>query len=153
MKVLLQRVSRARVTVEGRKVGEIGRGLLVLLGIEGGDDTAAVDWNADKTADLRIFADEQNHMNLGLTEVGGAVLLVSQFTLAGATGRGRRPSFIRAAPPEVAEPLCTRFAERLRSKGIEVETGEFGAMMQVELVNDGPVTLMLDPAPSQRVAT
>ena len=153
MKVLLQRVSRASVTVEGRQVGEIGRGLLVLLGIERGDDLATVDWNADKTADLRIFPDERNHMNMGLTEVGGAVLLVSQFTLAGSTGRGRRPSFVRAAPPDEAEPLCERFAERLRSKGVEVATGEFGAMMQVELVNDGPVTLLLDPAPSQRGLT
>lgn len=153
MKVLLQRVSRARVTVKGRTVGEIGMGLLVLLGIESGDDPAAVDWNVDKTADLRIFSDDKDQMNLGLTDVGGSVLLVSQFTLAGTTARGRRPSFARAARPAEAEPLCVRFADRLRARGIEVATGEFGAMMQVELVNDGPVTLMLDPAPSLRVAT
>lgn len=150
MKVLLQRVSRARVQVDERTVGEIGRGLLVLLGIECGDTEEALDWNADKAAELRIFPDDDGNMNRGLVDVGGAVLLVSQFTLAGVTTRGRRPSFIRAARPEEAEPMCERFAARLRARGIDVATGIFGAMMQVELVNDGPVTLMLDPAPSER---
>lgn len=128
-------------------VGEIGRGLLVLLGVERDDRPAEADYLADKTAELRIFADEQGRMNRSVEEAGGAVLVVSQFTLGGSTRRGRRPSFDRAAPAQEAEPLYVRFLERLRARGIPVETGTFQAMMQVELVNEGPVTILLDPPP------
>lgn len=148
MKVLIQRVSRAEVRVDGAVVGRIGRGLLVLLGVEHGDDERRCDAEADRTAALRIFPDDGGRMNLDVGQAGGGVLVVSQFTLAANTRRGRRPSFAGAAPPELAEPLCTRFAERLRSRGLEVAEGRFGAMMEVELINDGPVTILLDPAGS-----
>ena len=147
MKVLLQRVSRADVRVEGRSVGRIGRGLLVLLGVEKEDRDEDVDYLADKTADLRIFPDEQGRMNRNVMEIGGSALVVSQFTLAATTRRGRRPSYSHAAPPELAEPLYERFADRLQSRGLAVSRGVFRAMMEVELINDGPVTLLLDPPP------
>ena len=144
MRVVLQRVSSARVTIEGRVTGEIGPGLLLLAGFTAGDTAEAVDWMADKIATLRIFGDEQGKMNLSLGDVGGSVLVVSQFTLYGDAAKGRRPSFIAAAPPEVAVPLYERFVEGFRVRGHPVATGEFGAMMSVELVNDGPVTLVLE---------
>lgn len=144
MKALLQRVRRAAVRVEGRIVGRIDAGVLVLLGVERGDDAATCDRLADKTAELRIFADERGRMNHGVRDIGGSVLVVSQFTLAADTRRGRRPSYTKAAPPDEAERLYRRFAERLRSTGLPVQTGTFQAMMEVELVNDGPVTIMLE---------
>ena len=149
MKVLLQRVRRASVRVEGRTVGSIGTGLLVLLGIERGDSDADADYLADKTAQLRIFPDDAGRMNRNVAEARGDVLVVSQFTLASSTRRGRRPSFDRAAPPETAEPLCRRFEARLVERGLRVESGVFRAMMEVELVNDGPVTILLDPPPHE----
>lgn len=144
MRVVLQRVARARVTVEGRAVGEIGRGLLLLAGFTGGDTEETLRWMADKVVGLRVFTDAEGKMNLSVEEVGGAVLVVSQFTLYGDARRGRRPSFVEAARPDVAVPLYERFVALLREAGRPVETGEFGAMMQVELVNDGPVTLVLE---------
>jgi len=144
MRVVLQRVSRARVTVAGRATGEIGRGLLLLVGFREGDGDAEVEWMAEKVAGLRVFADEEGKMNLSVEEAGGALLVVSQFTLYGDARRGRRPSFVGAAAPEVAEPLYERFVRSLRERDLQVRTGEFGAMMEVELVNDGPVTLILE---------
>jgi D-tyrosyl-tRNA(Tyr) deacylase len=132
------------VTVEGRVTGSIGRGLLVLVGFAPPDGDSQVEWMADKVAGLRIFPDDAGKMNLDLAAVGGAVLVVSQFTLYGDASKGRRPSFIGAAAPEVAVPLYQSFVAALRAKGLPVETGEFGAMMDVELVNDGPVTLVLE---------
>jgi D-tyrosyl-tRNA(Tyr) deacylase len=144
MRVVLQRVARACVTVEGRVVGEIGRGLLLLAGFTDGDTEETLRWMADKVVGLRVFTDAEGKMNLSVEEIGGAVLVVSQFTLYGDARRGRRPSFVEAARPEVAVPLYERFVALLREAGRPVETGEFGAMMQVELVNDGPVTLVLE---------
>ncbi len=144
MRIVLQRVSRARVTVDGRTTGEIGRGLLLLAGFTGGDGEEALAWMADKVVGLRIFPDAEGKMNLSLAEAGGALLVVSQFTLYGDARKGRRPSFVEAARPEVAIPLYERFLELLRATGRPVQTGEFGAMMEVELVNDGPVTLVLE---------
>jgi D-tyrosyl-tRNA(Tyr) deacylase len=144
MRVVLQRVTRARVTVEGRVTGEIGRGLLLLAGFTEADTEETLCWMADKVVGLRVFTDAEGKMNLSVEEIGGAVLVVSQFTLYGDARRGRRPSFVEAARPEVAVPLYERFVELLRAAGRPVETGEFGAMMQVELVNDGPVTLVLE---------
>jgi D-aminoacyl-tRNA deacylase len=144
VRVVLQRVTRARVSVEGRVSGEIGRGLLLLVGFTGGDSDETLRWVAEKVVGLRIFPDPEGKMNLSLAEVGGEVLAVSQFTLYGDTSRGRRPSFARAARPEEAKPLYDRFVDLLRGLGPGVETGEFGAMMQVELVNDGPVTLVVE---------
>jgi len=145
LRVLLQRVSRASVRVAQRSVGAIERGLLVFVGIEHGDGEREVRYYADKTAELRIFPDAEGKMNLSVEDVGGAVLVVSQFTLAAATRRGRRPSYARAADPAVAEPLYERFLARLRERGLVVACGTFQAMMEVELVNDGPVTILLDP--------
>lgn len=150
MKVVLQRVSRAEVRVGGRRVGAIGRGFLVLAGFAPSDTRAQLDWMADKVLGLRVFPDANGKMNLALADVGGGVLVVSQFTLYGDARKGRRPSFIEAAPPEIAIPLYEGFVALLRERGgggsggVAVETGEFGAMMDVELVNDGPVTLLLD---------
>ncbi len=124
--------------------GGIGRGFLLLVGFTGTDDEATLAWMADKVVGLRLFADAEGKMNLSLGDVGGALLVVSQFTLYGDARKGRRPSFVDAAPPEVAIPLYERFVDILRERGIVVETGEFGAMMDVELVNDGPVTLWLE---------
>lgn len=149
MKVLLQRVSRAEVRVGGEAVGRIGRGLVVLLAVEHDDTGESADRYADKTSELRIFPDAEGRMNRSVLEAGGEALVVSQFTLAAATRRGRRPSFSGAAPPERAEPLVRRFAHRLETRGVRVATGSFGAAMEVELVNDGPVTILLDPQTSE----
>jgi len=140
----VQRVSRAAVRVDGQTVGAIGRGFLVLAGFRAGDGEPALAWMADKLAGLRVFTDADGKMNLALGDVGGALLVVSQFTLYGDVQKGRRPSFIDAAPPEVAEPLYERFVAMLRARGLPAETGRFGAMMDVELVNDGPVTLVIE---------
>jgi D-tyrosyl-tRNA(Tyr) deacylase len=144
MRVVLQRVSRASVTINERVAGAIDRGFCLLVGYTHTDTGAEVDWMADKVVGLRLFSDAEGKMNLGLDEVGGALLVVSQFTLYGDAAKGRRPSFIDAARPEIAIPLYERFVAALRAKGLRVETGEFGADMQVELVNDGPVTLLLE---------
>ena len=144
MRILLQRVSRASVTVDGRVVGRIGRGFCLLVGITHSDTTAEANWLAAKVAGLRIFEDALGKMNLGLTEVDGEILVVSQFTLYGDAVKGRRPSFTAAARPEQAEPLCDYFCEQLREMGLRVATGVFGANMQVEIHNDGPVTLWLE---------
>jgi len=145
MRVVLQRVARARVVIAGRVAGEIGRGFLLLVGFHRDDDDAALRWMADKIVGLRLFSDAEGRMNLGLAEVGGGLLVVSQFTLYGDVRRGRRPSFVDAAPPEIAVPLYERFVSLLRERAPgAVETGEFGAMMEVELLNDGPVTLILE---------
>jgi D-tyrosyl-tRNA(Tyr) deacylase len=134
------------VTIGGRMSGAIGRGYCLLVGFAPGDTAAQVDWMAEKVAGLRLFADAEGKMNLGLAEVGGAVLVISQFTLYGDASKGRRPSFIDAARPETAIPLYERFVAALRATGVETATGEFGADMQVEIHNDGPVTLILDRA-------
>ena len=148
MRVLVQRVSRAEVRIESepetRVTGRIGHGLLLLVGFTHADDEATLAWMADKVLGLRLFGDAEGRMNLALGDVGGALLVVSQFTLYGNAERGRRPSFVDAARPELAVPLYERFLAMLRERGVKVETGEFGAMMQVELVNDGPVTLWLE---------
>jgi D-tyrosyl-tRNA(Tyr) deacylase len=144
LRAVVQRVSRASVRVGGVSVGAIERGFLVLVGVTHADGRAEAEWLARKIAGLRIYEDDAGKMNLGLTEAGGAVLVVSQFTLYGDVRRGRRPSFIAAARPEQAEPLVDYFAERLREEGLHVESGVFGAMMEVELVNDGPVTLWVE---------
>jgi D-tyrosyl-tRNA(Tyr) deacylase len=144
MRAVIQRVGRASVTIDGAVVGQIGRGLLVLLGVEQDDTDADVRQLADRTAQLRIFDDADGKMNLSLAEVSGAMLVVSQFTLLGDCRKGRRPSFVDAAPPELAEQLYEAFVAAVAGQGIPVATGRFRAMMQVELVNDGPVTLLLD---------
>ena len=144
MRAVLQRVVSAEVTVEGRQVGAIGAGLLVLLGVETGDGPADVAYTADKIADLRCFADQDDRMNRSVVEVGGSVLVVSQFTLCADTRKGRRPSFDTAAPPAEARLLYEDVVRQLRVRGLTVETGEFQAMMAVRLVNDGPVTLLVD---------
>ena len=146
MRVVLQRVSRAAVRVDGQTVGAIGRGFVVLAGFAPQDGESALAWMAEKIAGLRVFTDGEGKMNLALADVGGAVLVISQFTLYGDASKGRRPSFTDAAPPERAEALYTRFIELLRQARLPVETGRFGAVMEVELVNDGPVTLVLERA-------
>ncbi|PKO23166.1 MAG: D-tyrosyl-tRNA(Tyr) deacylase [Chloroflexi bacterium HGW-Chloroflexi-1] len=150
MRAVVQRVSRAAVTVDGETVGAIGRGFLVLLGVTHIDGRAEADWLARKIAGLRIFEDAAGKMNLGLADVGGAVLVVSQFTLYGDARKGRRPSFTAAARPEQAEPLVDYFAGQLRGQGLPVATGQFQAKMDVALINDGPVTLWLDTADVMR---
>lgn len=144
MRIVLQRVIRARVTVGDRVSGEIGRGLLLLVGFAPQDSEATLDWMSDKVLGLRVFADEGGKMNRSVVEAGGGVLVVSQFTLYGDASRGRRPSFVSAAAPDVAAALYRGYMRRLRAAGLSVQEGEFGAMMQVELVNDGPVTLILE---------
>ena len=148
MRILLQRVSRAEVGIRGeaggRVSGRIGQGYLLLVGVTHDDTDEKAAWMAEKVAGLRLFGDADGKMNLSLADVGGAVLAVSQFTLYGDAVKGRRPSFIDAARPEMARPLYERFVAMLRDKGLTVATGEFGAMMDVELVNDGPVTLWLE---------
>lgn len=144
MRIVLQRVSRAEVQVGGRVAGRIGVGFLLLVGFTPGDGDGQLVWMADKVSGLRLFGDAEGKMNLALSDVGGAVLVVSQFTLYGDSSKGRRPSFIDAARPEQAIPLYETFIRLLRERGLTVETGEFGAMMDVELVNDGPVTLWLE---------
>jgi D-tyrosyl-tRNA(Tyr) deacylase len=144
VRAVVQRVSRASVTIGGRVTGSIGAGFVVLLGVAPGDGPDHVTWMADKIAGLRVFPDEQGKMNRDLAAVAGGVLVVSQFTLYGDVSRGRRPSFVGAAPPETAVPMYEAFIHALRERGLQVQAGEFGAMMQVELVNDGPVTLILE---------
>ncbi|MFZ0544830.1 MAG: D-aminoacyl-tRNA deacylase [Candidatus Promineifilaceae bacterium] len=144
MRVLLQRVRQASVTVEGEVVGRIEKGFVTLVGVTHTDTEAEADWLANKVAGLRLFEDGAGKMNVSLAEVGGQVLVVSQFTLYGDTHRGRRPSFTDAARPETAEPLVDYFARQLQAQGLQVEMGVFGVMMLVEIHNDGPVTLMLE---------
>ena len=150
MKAVIQRVTRASVEVDGEVVGAIGRGLVVLLGVAQGDGIDDARRLAQKTAEMRIFEDSEGRFNLSLLDVGGEALVVSQFTLLADTHRGRRPSFTDAALPEEAEPLVHAFEESLRGLGVPVASGRFGAHMQVELVNDGPVTIILDTADLQR---
>lgn len=144
MKVVLQRVKKAAVEVDGKTVGSIDHGLLLLVGIKKGDNPEDINYVADKIGSLRIFEDEADKMNLSVHDVGGSILSVSQFTLYGDTTHGRRPSFIEAARPEQAEPLYEAFNDRLREQGLRVATGKFGAMMGVSLINDGPVTLIVE---------
>jgi D-aminoacyl-tRNA deacylase len=145
VRIVLQRVKNASVTVGGERISEIGAGLLLLVGVAQGDGESEADWLAEKIAGLRIFNDESGKMNLSLEDVGGEVLAVSQFTLLADTRKGKRPSFVGAAPPEEAERLFDYFCERLREAGVgSVKTGSFGAMMDVALVNDGPVTIILE---------
>lgn len=144
MRVVVQRVSHASVTIDGEVVGQIGRGLLVLVGINKTDGEAEITFLADKLVNLRIFPDDDDKMNRSLMDIGGELLVVSQFTLYGDCRKGRRPSFIDAAGPDHAIPVYERFVARLRESGLNVETGRFGANMQVDLQNDGPVTLIID---------
>ena len=144
MRAVVQRVRKASVSVGGEVVGAIGPGLVVLLGVKTGDTEAEAKWLANKIANLRIFSDQEGKFNLSALDVGGEALVVSQFTLYGDARKGRRPSFTEAAPPEVAEPLVEKFVEFLRAKGLKVETGRFGAIMLVEIHNDGPVTIILE---------
>lgn len=144
MRAVLQRVSHASVTIGGERRAQIGQGLLILLGVCPTDDAPTADFMADKTAALRIFEDEAGKMNLSLLDVGGEALVVSNFTLYADCKKGRRPSFIGAARPDMADELYLRYTDALRKQGISVQTGEFGAEMKVELLNDGPVTIILD---------
>ena len=144
MRAVIQRVTSATVTVDDRVTGEIGAGLLVLLGVEQGDGPTDLQYISGKIRDLRIFPDEAGKMNRSVLDTGGAVLVVSQFTLSGDARNGRRPSFAGAAPPQIARALYEEVVRELRAGGLRVETGEFQAMMQVALVNDGPVTILLD---------
>jgi D-aminoacyl-tRNA deacylase len=146
MRSVVQRVSRAQVSVGEERVGSIGPGVVVLLGIHTDDGEKEVQWTADKIVNLRIFEDEQGLMNRSLLDIGGAMLIVSQFTLYGDCRKGRRPGYSTAARPEIAEPLYEHFIQTVRQRGITAATGRFQALMQVELVNDGPVTLLLDSA-------
>ena len=145
MKIVLQRVKNASVSVDSALISEIGAGLLLLVGVAKGDGEAEADWLAEKVAGLRVFADGEGKMNLGVQEAGGEVLAVSQFTLLADTRKGKRPSFVAAAPPEEAEMLFDYFCEKLRATGVSsVKIGSFGAMMDVALTNDGPVTIVLE---------
>ncbi len=144
MRAVLQRVSRASVTVDGEVVGQIGRGFVILVGVTHGDGEAQAAWLARKIGGLRVFEDEVGKFNRSLLDVGGSALVVSQFTLYADARKGRRPSFTDAAPPDVAEPLIERFCELLRGHGVPVQTGVFAAKMLVEIHNDGPVTIILD---------
>jgi D-aminoacyl-tRNA deacylase len=146
MRACVQRVTAAKVVVDGETVGEIGRGLLVLLGVATGDEDADLRWMVDKVVGLRVFEDDEGKMNRGLAEAGGELLVVSQFTLLGDCRKGRRPSFIAAAPPEIAQRMYERFVEEAQKLGVCVATGVFRAHMEVALVNDGPVTLVIDSA-------
>lgn len=150
MKVVLQRVSRASVSVGGSVVGAIDRGLLILVGVAEGDTRSQAEALARKVSGLRIFADSEGRFNESLLDVNGAALVISQFTLHADVRKGRRPSFTGAARPELAEPLVDHFAESLRAQGVPVQTGEFGAMMSVELINDGPFTVVVDSADLER---
>ena len=144
MKVVIQRVLSASVNVSGSEISAINRGFLVLLGVEKDDGIEDLDYLVNKTVDLRLFKDDNNNMNLSLKDVGGEALVVSQFTLCADTRKGRRPSFINAAPVEVADSVYQQYCEKLREENIFVQTGQFGAMMEVALINDGPVTIVLD---------
>ena len=144
MKAILQRVSSASVSVDDTQVGSIKNGFLILVGVQKDDDENDLEYLVNKTAGMRIFEDDNQHMNLSIQDVGGEALVVSQFTLCADTHKGRRPSFIHAAPPEMAENMYQKFCEKLGAEGIPVQTGKFGAMMDVSLINDGPVTIILD---------
>lgn len=144
MRAVVQRVTRAKVTVDGRVTGEIGAGLMALIGVAVTDDERDAAWMAEKIAHLRVFTDDEGLMNRSVVDIGAAVLLVSQFTLHGDARKGRRPSFVTAAPGDVAEPLFERTGAALHALGLQVAYGEFGADMQVALTNDGPVTILLD---------
>jgi D-tyrosyl-tRNA(Tyr) deacylase len=144
MRVLLQRVSNGRVSIDDRVVAEIGPGFVILLGIAPDDDQEQIDYLANKIANLRVFEDAEGKMNRSLLDVGGQSIVVSQFTLYADTRKGRRPSFTNAAPPEIASPLVDQFAEALRAQGVPTQTGEFGADMLVDIANDGPVTIWLE---------
>lgn len=144
MQVVVQRVSEARVEVAGQVVGEIGVGLVALVGLAAGDDESALEWMARKVAALRVFPDDDGRFDRSVVDVGGSILSVSQFTLLGDVRKGTRPSFTKAAHPDEAEPMWDRFNELVRAQGVQVETGVFGASMQVALVNDGPVTIQLE---------
>ena len=144
MKAVIQRVFSASVTVDSKEVGSIGRGLLVLLGVAKEDVSTDLDYLVKKTIGLRIFKDENVNMNLSIKDVGGEALVVSQFTLCADTKKGRRPSFINAAPPEIAESIYQQYCKKLREENISVQMGQFGAMMAVKLINDGPVTIVLN---------
>lgn len=150
MRVVLQRVAKASVTIDGRVVGAIERGFCVLVGFTHSDTSAEVAWMAEKIQGLRVFRDAEDKMNLALADVGGALLVVSQFTLYGDSAKGRRPSFIDAARPEIAIPLYEEFLSVLRARGLRVEAGQFGADMSVEIHNDGPVTLILERGAGSR---
>lgn len=153
MRAVIQRVTSCSVTVENQTISRIGPGLLVLLGVDREDEPADADWLADKIAGLRIFEDENGKMNRALSDTGGEMMVVSQFTLYGDCRKGRRPSFVAAAPPEVAEKLYLYFVSRVRGMGIMVQTGQFRAMMDVALVNNGPVTLIVDSSKALKHAT
>jgi D-tyrosyl-tRNA(Tyr) deacylase len=144
MRVVVQRVEKGKVTVDDHTVAEIGRGVVILLGIGPDDGEEQARYLAEKIANLRIFADEEGKTNLSLLEVGGEAIIVSQFTLYADTRKGRRPSFVKAAPPEVAEPLVERFAGLMGAQGVPTQTGQFGAKMLVEIFNDGPVTIWME---------
>jgi D-tyrosyl-tRNA(Tyr) deacylase len=143
VRIVLQRVSRATVTVDGSVAGSIGPGLLLLVGIEPSDTEEDIEGAVEKVINIRVFPDQDGRMNLSLAETGGSVLVVSQFTLLGDVRKGRRPSYVGAAPPEMAEPMIDGMVDRLRKAGVHTETGRFGAAMEVELVNSGPVTLVM----------
>ena len=149
MRILIQRVSEASVTIEGTVRGKIDQGLLLLLGIEHDDNQEDIDWLVKKVSQLRIFSDDEGKMNLSVQDIDGSALVISQFTLHASTKKGNRPSYIRAARPEVAIPLYEQFIQSLSAENIPVETGEFGADMKVQLVNDGPVTIWIDSRDKQ----
>ncbi len=144
MRAVLQRASRASVKINARLQGKIGRGLVVLLGVRSNDNIRDLQWLVEKIVNLRIFEDQQGKMNNSLADIDGEMLIISQFTLYGDCRKGRRPGFSSAAPPEIAEPMYQRFIEEVKNKRISVATGTFGAAMEVELINDGPVTMLLD---------
>ncbi len=144
MRAVIQRVNRASVRIDGNITEKISHGLVVLLGIHGDDTTRNLQWMADKIVNLRIFEDDEGKMNRSLADINAEMLIVSQFTLYGDCRKGRRPGYSSAAPPEIAEPIYDRFIEEIKSRGIKTATGTFRAMMEIELVNDGPVTLLLD---------
>jgi D-tyrosyl-tRNA(Tyr) deacylase len=144
MRAVVQRVSKASVSINGKIVGEINKGLVILLGVKNGDTESDAKFLADKCVNLRIFADEAGKFNLSALDMGGELLAISQFTLYGDTRKGRRPSFVEAAPPEISEPLYEKFVAYLRESGLKVATGEFGAIMLVEIHNEGPVTIILE---------
>ena len=144
MKAVIQRVSSASVSVDNTQISSINNGFLILLGVQQGDDEKDLEYLVNKTAGMIIFKDDKQHMNLSIKDVNGGALVVSQFTLCADTHKGRRPSFIHAAPPEIAEQMYQQFCEQLKVAGVPVQTGKFGAMMDVSLINDGPVTIILD---------
>ena len=144
MKAVIQRVLSASVSVDGKEVGSINRGLLIFIGVAKDDNSADLDYLVKKTVGLRIFKDQDSNMNLSIKDVGGEALVVSQFTLCANTNKGRRPSFTNAAPPEVADSIYQQYCKKLQEENVSVQTGQFGAMMEVKLINDGPVTILLN---------